>query len=158
MKQTVLRVDEQVQAAMSKEGRYLTFAFLEKGPNKKLELQVVGWTRLELPSSKSENIKCTTCLDGEEIPLVYPRILLSRGTAAITDTACIIIFEHCEPQKYYSAIVVDAVSNVMNIAEKDPETVAIVETHVADEHGGNQVQYNIIETSVSVDGNHPTPR
>ncbi len=39
MTQTVVRIDERVQSAKCKEGKYLTFAFLKKGPDKKMELE-----------------------------------------------------------------------------------------------------------------------
>lgn len=39
MTQTVVRINKRVKSAKSKEGKYLTFAFLKKGPGKKMELE-----------------------------------------------------------------------------------------------------------------------
>ncbi len=142
MRQTVVQIDERVQAARSKEGKYLTFASLEKDHNKKLHLEVVGWVQLEVRSDKSEKVKWIVNLWGYEIPVVHSSTLSGRGTAEIPDTACLIIFES---SKRYSGMAVNAISNVMNIAGKDPETVAIIETRIVDELGSEQVQYSIVE-------------
>jgi len=142
MIRTAVQVDEQVQAARSKEGKYLTFAFPEKGRNKKLQLEVVGWTQFEVRSDESENVKGIVNLWGHEILVVHPKTLSGRCTAEMADTTCIIIFEFSE---HYVGMVVNAISNVMNIAGKDPETMAVIETKIVDELGSEQVQYNIVE-------------
>jgi len=142
MIRTAVQIDEQVQAARSKEGKYLTFAFLKKGHNKKLQLEVVGWAQFEVRSDKSENVKRIVNLWGHEIPVMHPKTLSGRDTAGMTDTTCIIIFEYTEN---YLAMVFPTISRVMNIAEKDPETVAIIETKIVDELGSEQVQYSIVE-------------
>ncbi len=142
MTRTAVQIDEQVQAARSKEGKYLTFAFLEKGHNKKLQLEVVGWAQFEVQPSKSGYTSGIVHLWGRKIPVKGPKILPGKDTAEMTDTACIIIFKFSE---HYFGMVVNAISNVMNIAEKDPETVAVVETQIVDELGCGKVQYNIVE-------------
>ena len=142
MTRTAVQIDEQVQAAKSKEGKYLTFAFPEKGRNKKLQLEVVGWTEFEVRSDKSDHVKGIVNLWGHEIVVVHPKTLSGRDTAEMTDTTCIIIFEFSER---YLGMVVNAISRVMNIAGKDPETVAIIETKIVDELGSEQVEYSIVE-------------
>ena len=142
MIRTAVQVDEQVQAARSKEGKYLTFAFPEKGRNKKLQLEVVGWTQFEVWSDKSDNVKGIVNLWGHEILVIHPKTLSGRYTAEMADTTCIIIFEFSER---YVGMMVNAISNVMNIAGKDPETMAVIETKIVDELGSEQVQYNIVE-------------
>lgn len=142
MTQTTVQIDEQVQAARSKEGKYLTFAFLDKGRNKKLQLEVVGWTQLEVRSDKSEHVKGIVNLWGHEILVIHPKTSSGRDTAEMTDTTCIIIFEFSER---YLGMAVPTISRVMNIAGKDPETVAIIETKIVDELGSEQVQYSIVE-------------
>ncbi len=142
MIRTAVQVDEQVQAARSKEGKYLTFAFPEKGRNKKLQLEVVGWTQFEVRSDKSENVKGIVNLWGHEILVIHPKTLSGRYTAEMADTTCIIIFEFSER---YVGMMVNAISNVMNIAGKDPETMTVIETKIVDELGNEQVQYNIVE-------------
>lgn len=138
MKETVTQIDEQIQSSKSKQGKYLTFAFLEN--NHCLELEVVGWTQFQIPENKSENTRGVVHLWGHEIPVIQ-----TVGLINLTETTCIIIFEFYEPCRHYQAILVDAIANVMSIAEKDPATVTIVETQAADCLGGTQVQYNIIK-------------
>ncbi len=145
MIKTAVRIDEQLQVAKSKEGKYLTFLFQGNGHNNNMEMEVVGWTEFEVLSNKSENINGIVRLWGYEISVARPKILPGRNTAEITDTACIVIFEYSKPCKHYLGTVVDAILNVMSIAEKDPETLVIIETEIVDELGGEQVQYNIIE-------------
>jgi len=142
MTQTAVQIDEQVQAARSKEGKYLAFVFPEKGRNKKLQLEVVGWAEFEVRSDKSENVKGIVNLWGHEILVTHPKTLSGRDTAEMADTTCIIIFEFSER---YLGMVVPTISRVMNIAGKDPETVAIIETKIVDELGSEQVQYSIVE-------------
>ena len=140
MTRTAVQIDERAQAAKSKEGKYLTFAFL--GPDKKMELKAIGWTQFEVQPSKSGYTSGIVHLWGCKIPVKGPKILQGRDTAEMTDTSCIIIFEFSE---YYLGMVVNAISNVMILAEKDPETVAVVETQIVDELGCGKVQYNIVE-------------
>ena len=45
------------------------------------------------------------------------RVLYGKGTTKMTGTTCIVIFEHSEPYKYYFGIVVEELSNVINIAD-----------------------------------------
>jgi hypothetical protein len=146
MTQTIaLQIDNEVQATKSKEGRYLTFAVLKNSPYKKLELDVVGWTEFNVKRDKSTKIAGTVRLWGHEIPVKYIRISPGKGAVKLARTACIIVFEYSEPRKYYLAIVVDAISNVMAIAGKRPETVAIVETKTVNAIGSEEVQFSIVE-------------
>ena len=142
MTRTAVQIDERVQAARSKEGKYLTFAFLGKGHNKKMQLEIVGWTKLEVRSDKSEHVKGIVNLWGHEILVIHPKTSSGIDTAEMTDTTCIIIFEFSER---YLGMVVTAISRVMNIAGKDPETVAIIETRIVDKLGSEKVQYSIVE-------------
>ncbi len=139
MKETVTQIDGQMQIAKSKEGKYLTFALLEKIYG--TELEVVGWTRLQIPVNKPDNIMGIIRLWGDEVPVKQPLIFHGQYPA----TMCIVVFEHEEPFRHYLGTTFDCVSNVMAIVEKDPATVTITETEAIDCLGGCQVQYNIVE-------------
>ena len=140
MKETVVQIDEQMQIAKSKEGKYLTFVFLEKDYG--MELEVVGWTRFQVPVNKPENVMGVIHLWGNEIPVKRSIIFHDQYPA----TMCIVIFEYREPFRHYLGTTFDGISNVINLAEKGPATVTIVETEATDCFGGSQVQYNIVES------------
>lgn len=115
MVETAIQMNGQLQVAESKEGKYLTFTFFEKDLGIKLE--VVGWTKLRPLPHKPDYIRGAVNLWGCEIPVIDLRVLYGTGTTEMTSTTCIIIFEHCELYKYYFGMVVEELSNVVNIAE-----------------------------------------
>ena len=147
----VIQIDEQVQAAKSKEGKYLTFAFFEKGNGS--ELKVVGWTQLWAWQGKPDNIIGIIKPWGYGIPVVIPvkKIRYPRGTdtTGMSETTCIVIFEYSKPYKYYLAITAESIAHVMNIAEKDAATTVITETMISNEHNGNQFEYRITAANKS---------
>ena len=58
---------------------------------------------------------------------------------------CIVVFEYREPVRHYLGTTFDSVSKVINLAEKDPATITIIENEAIDCFGGSQLQYNIVE-------------
>jgi len=116
------QMDGRLQAAGSKEGKYLTFTFFEKHHGMKLE--VVGWTRLKLQPDKPGYIKGVVNPWGCEIPVVDLGVLYGRGATEMTAGTCIVIFEHSEGYKYYFGMVVKELSNVMNIADRTENRVS----------------------------------
>lgn len=113
-----MQIDKKVQAARSKESKYLTFAFFEKDCGMKLEL--VGWTQLipqRAQSGKRQCVKGIVTLWGDMIPVIDLKFLHRHGSTEMTDTSCIVIFEYSEPYKHYFGIVVEELSEVLNIAE-----------------------------------------
>jgi len=113
--ESVLQTGRQVQAVKSKQGQYLTFAFFEKVYG--MALEVVGWTKLRPLPHKPEYIKGVVNPWGCEIPVIDLRVLYGTGRTTMTSTTCIVIFEHFEVYKYYFEMVVEELSNVINIAE-----------------------------------------
>ncbi|MHC4314695.1 MAG: hypothetical protein ACYSW3_19775 [Planctomycetota bacterium] len=91
----VSQIDGQVQTAKSKEGEYLTFTFFEK--NDGMELEVAGWTKLRPLPDKPEYIR------GDVNPWAA--------------TTCFVILQHPELHEDYFGMVVDELSNVINIAD-----------------------------------------
>jgi chemotaxis signal transduction protein len=120
--EAVMQLDRKVQAVKSKEGKYLTFSFL--GKDRGLELEVIGWTQLLPQPARPDYIKGVISPWGSEIPVIDLRLLYGKGTTALTDTTCIVIFEHDEPYRYYFGMVVEELSNVVNIADGGTERIS----------------------------------
>ena len=154
MTKTVARITRSAQASKSKEGKYLTFAFFER--DGALQLDVVGWTPFELQPGNS-GIVGMVHLCGREIPVKDLHRLLQDGEKSqIADTTCIVIFEYSEPCKEYLAILVEEISNVMAIAEKEPSTAIVSETITTDESGNKKFEYHLIATDNSARQNPGT--
>ena len=115
MIQAVTQIDRQVQTAKSRKGKYPAFAFFEKDQG--MELEFVGWAKLKLQPDKPHYIRGVVNPWGCEIPVIDIRVLYGKGATEMTDTTCIVIFEHFESYKYYFGMLVEELSNVINIAE-----------------------------------------
>ena len=115
MIQAVKQGDRQIQAAKSWQGKYLAFAFLERDDG--MELEVVGWTELRRKPEKPDYVTGIVDPWGCEIPVIDLRILYGKDSIKMTAKTCIVIFEQREPYKYYFGIVVEELSNVINIAD-----------------------------------------
>ena len=114
MVQAVTQINRQMQTSKSWEGKYLAFAFFEK--NHGMELEFVGWAKLKAQPNKPHYIKGVVNPWGCEIPVIDLRDLYGKGATEMTNTTCIVIFEHSELYKYYFGLVVEELSNVINIA------------------------------------------
>ena len=115
MVEAILRKETLLQAAESQNGKYLSFTFFEKDAG--MELEVVGWTELKPRTDKPACVRGVVNPWGCDIPVIDLRILYGKGRVEMTRGACIVIFEHTESYKYYFAVVVDELSNVINIAD-----------------------------------------
>jgi len=115
MIQVVTQIDRQIQAAKSREGKYLVFAFFEK--DRGMELEVIGWTKLTPQPDRPDYIRGLVNPWGCEVPVIDLRTLYGKGKTEMTETTCIVIFEHSELYKYYFGLVVEELSNVINIAD-----------------------------------------
>jgi chemotaxis signal transduction protein len=115
MIRTIKQMAEPVQTTVSEEAKYLAFAFLEK--NHGTELEFAGWTRLMPLPGKPNYVRGVVNPWGCEVPVFDLGMLYGKGATEITGTACIVIFEHKRPYKYYFGIVVEEISNVVNIAD-----------------------------------------
>ncbi|MHC4336924.1 MAG: chemotaxis protein CheW [Planctomycetota bacterium] len=115
MIQAKTQIDRQVQKTKSREGKYLAFAFLEKDTG--MELEIVGWTKLRPKPDKPDYIRGVVNPWRCEIPIIDLGILYGKGATEISHSACIVIFEHSDPYKYYFGTVVEELSNVINIAD-----------------------------------------
>jgi chemotaxis signal transduction protein len=110
-----LPIDGQIQTAKSKEGEYLAFTFFEK--NHGMELEVAGWTKLRPLPGKPDYIMGDVNPWGFEIPVIDLKILYGKGPTEMTAKTCFVILEHPESREYYFGMVVEELSNIINIAD-----------------------------------------
>ena|GEM_PF-6182398 len=115
VKESVMQICRRMQTAKSKESKYLTFTFFEKDHG--MGLEVVGWTELRPQLDRPAYVKGVVNPWGCGVPVIDLRVLNGNGTTEMTATTCIVIFECNEDYGYYFGIVVEELSNVMNIAE-----------------------------------------
>ena len=142
MTQKVVRINEQLQATKSREGEYLAFAFLEKDNGMKFE--IVGWAQLHFRSDEP-----VMHLREHEVPVKDPNGILKRnGTEEIPETSCIVVFEYSKPYEHYLAILVEDITAVMTIAEKDPLTAIVSQTTSTEESGAENIEYHLIATDI----------
>jgi chemotaxis signal transduction protein len=109
------RIRKEMLMQEPQEGKHLTFAFLERDLG--MELEVVGWTKLKPQPDNPDYIKGTVNPWGCEIPVIDLRVMYCKGPTDMTDRTCIVIFEHSEQYRYYFGMVVEDLSNVINIAD-----------------------------------------
>lgn len=107
--------DGRVKTAKSEEGEYLTFTFFEKNDGMKLE--VAGWTKLRPLPDKPEYIRGDVNPWGYEIPVIDLKVLYGKGPTEMTSATCFVIFQHPELHEDYFGMVVDGLSNVINLAD-----------------------------------------
>jgi len=93
----------------------MTFAFVEKNGGN--ELEFVGWPALRVPQQKPRLIRGFVNPWGCEIAVVDLKALWSDRTTRIATSACIIIFEYVQVNKFYFGILVDELKNVINVAD-----------------------------------------
>lgn len=109
------KIDSQEQTAKSKEGEYLAFTFFEKKHG--MELEVAGWAKLGAQPDKPDYIRRIVNPWGCDIPVIDLRVLYGKGPAEMTATTCIVIFEQPEPCQCYFGMVVDKLSNIINVSD-----------------------------------------
>ena len=92
----------------------LTFVIVEQA--EQVELEVIGWKPLSPQPDEPDYIKGMIPLRGAEIPVLDLEILTGAGRTEMTQETCIVLLENPEPYKHYFGIVVEGLSNVINIA------------------------------------------
>lgn len=111
----VLQIDGQIQTAKGKEGEYLAFTFFEKKHG--MELEVAGWTELRPLPDKPDYIRGDVNPWGCEIPVIDLKILYGKGPTEMTAKTCFVILKHPDSHGYYFGMVVEELSNIINIAD-----------------------------------------
>ncbi len=112
------------------EVRYLTFTLNgdEYGIHISKISEIVRMMPVTPVPGISDDVKGVVNLRGRVIPVVDLRLRLCFEATEHTDRTCIIIVE-IETGKKRIGIIVDAVSEVMNIKRKDIEAVPVFDAH-----------------------------
>ncbi len=117
-------MDQAIRAITIKTGKYLTF-FLEKeeyGIGILKVKEIIGMMPITSVPRTPEFVKGVINLRGKVIPVVDLRLKFSMDSIPYSDRTCIIVVEiESESITVLIGIVVDSVSEVLNIKENDIE-------------------------------------
>ncbi len=120
-----LRVMSQAtQRAAVKEGKYLTFSLNneEYGIGILKVKEIIGMLHVTPVPQTPEHVTGVINLRGKVIPVIDLRIRFGMNTAAYTDRTCIVVVEtEAGGSKMHIGVVVDSVSEVLNIKGSDIE-------------------------------------
>ncbi len=124
MEKTLTTMDQAVKAMTIKTGKYLTF-FLEDeeyGIGILKVKEIIGMMPITSVPRTPEFVKGVINLRGKVIPVVDLRLKFSMESIEYTDRTCIIVVEIDSNEiTVLIGIVVDAVSEVLNIQESEIE-------------------------------------
>ena len=107
-----------------KEGKYLTFALgaEEYGLEILKVREIIGYMEITAVPQTPEYVKGVINLRGQVIPVIDLRSKFAMDTAEITEETCIIVVEITQSvRQFQTGIVVDHVSEVLDIAGEDIE-------------------------------------
>jgi purine-binding chemotaxis protein CheW len=110
--------------AMSKEGKYLTFALAheEYGLEILKVREIIGYMDITAVPQTPHHVKGVINLRGQVIPVIDLRGKFGMDSTEVTDETCIIVVEITQNNRAYNTgIVVDHVQEVLDIAGKDIE-------------------------------------
>ena len=112
------------RAIMEKEGKYLTFALAseEYGLEILKVREIIGYMEITAVPQTPAYVKGVINLRGQVIPVVDLRAKFGMETTGVTEETCIIVVEISQDDRNISTgIVVDHVSEVLDIAGEDIE-------------------------------------
>jgi purine-binding chemotaxis protein CheW len=121
---TTAQCEQRSSAAMDKEGKYLTFALgnEEYGLEILKVREIIGFMDITAVPQMPPYIKGVINLRGQVIPVIDLRAKFSMASAEVTEETCIIVVEITQQsRKFNTGIVVDHVSEVLDIAGDDIE-------------------------------------
>ncbi len=107
-----------------KEGKYLTFALghEEYGLEILKVREIIGYMNITAVPQTPSHVKGVINLRGQVIPVIDLRSKFGMEEIEITEQTCIIVVEITQgTRKFQTGIVVDHVSEVLDIAENDIE-------------------------------------
>ena len=117
-------MDQAVQAMTDKEGKYLTFSLAgeEYGIGILKVKEIIGMMPVTVVPQTPKYIKGVVNLRGKVIPVIDLRLKFSMTAADYTERTCIIVVEITTAGRtIMMGIVVDSVSEVLNIKAADIE-------------------------------------
>jgi len=124
MNQSAKTMDQAVKAITIKTGKYLTFTLEneEYGIGILKVKEIIGMMSITSVPRTPEFVKGVINLRGKVIPVLDLRLKFDMGEIPYTDRTCIIVVEiDSDSVTVLIGIVVDAVSEVLNIKESDIE-------------------------------------
>ena len=117
-------MDQVIKATVVKTGKYLTFSLKEEeyGIGILKVKEIIGMMPVTSVPRTPEFVKGVINLRGKVIPVMDLRLKFEMESIAYTDRTCIIVVEiDTDDITVLIGIVVDAVSEVLNIQEEDIE-------------------------------------
>jgi len=124
MAEIATQTEQLNRAIMEKEGKYLTFALAneEYGLEILKVREIIGYMDITAVPQTPVYVKGVINLRGQVIPVIDLRAKFGMETAKITEETCIIVVETTQDNHNISTgIVVDHVSEVLDIAGEDIE-------------------------------------
>ncbi|MCP4672874.1 MAG: purine-binding chemotaxis protein CheW [Desulfobacula sp.] len=124
MSQETQAMDQAIKATIMKTGKYLTFTLEEEeyGIGILKVKEIIGMMDITSVPRTPEFIKGVINLRGKVIPIIDLRLKFEMGEIPYTDRTCIIVVEiDSDKDTILIGIVVDAVSEVLNIQEDEIE-------------------------------------
>ncbi len=117
-------MDQAVKAMVDREGKYLTFSLAEEeyGIGILKVKEIIGMMPVTSVPRTPEFVKGVINLRGKVIPVMDLRLKFGMESIDYTDRTCIIVVEiESESGTIFIGIVVDSVSEVLNIKSEDTE-------------------------------------
>ncbi len=117
-------IDQAVKAMKDREGKYLTFRLADEeyGVSILKIKEIIGVMPITTVPQTPEFVKGVINLRGKVIPVITLRKKFGMEEAEYTDKTCIVVVEIIiNSEKEQIGIVVDTVSEVLNIKEEDVE-------------------------------------
>ena len=118
------KIDQEVKSTINRQGKYLTFSLAEEeyGIGILKIKEIIGMMPITTVPQTPKFIKGVINLRGKVIPVTDLRIRFGIDADAYTERTCIIVVEiEREIATLQIGIVVDSVSEVLNITDKDVE-------------------------------------
>jgi purine-binding chemotaxis protein CheW len=130
-------MDQAVHAMANKEGKYLTFSLAgeEYGIGILKVKEIIGIMPITVVPQTPDYIKGVVNLRGKVIPVIDLRLKFSIAAAEFTERTCIIVVEIAAAGRtILMGIVVDSVSEVLNIKAADIEATPSFGTRLNTEY------------------------
>ena len=133
MEQTAKTEDREIRAGTDKEGKYLTFSMAneEYGVGILKVKEIIGMMPITSVPRTPEFVKGVINLRGQVIPVICLRMRFRLNAADYTERTCIVVVEiESEDRTIPVGIVVDSVSEVLNIRGADIDDTPMFGTNM----------------------------
>jgi len=130
-------MDQAVKAMVNREGKYLTFTLADEeyGIGILKVKEIIGMMAITTVPRTPEYMKGVINLRGKVIPVVDLRLKFGMESIGYTERTCIIVVEITgDNQKIQIGILVDSVSEVLNIKAADIEDAPNFGSHLDTEY------------------------